>query len=67
MREANYERIISAMAALSAHKLNVTIIVVNEDEHRSAVEDMGARNGRLVLSKGITRKVYHSGKLQARC
>ena len=67
MGEADYVGIINAVAAFSAHELNVSVSVMNEDKHRSAAQDMGARDGRFVLSVGIARELDHSDKLQARC
>jgi hypothetical protein len=66
MGKADYVSIINAVAALSTHELNVPVFVMNDEKDRSAAEDMGARDGRFVLSVGIAREVDHSGKLQAR-
>ena len=65
MAEADHVRIINAMTAFSAHELNVSIVVMNEDKHKSAAQDMRARDGRFVLSVRIARKLEHSDKLQA--
>jgi len=62
--EADYVNIIHAVAALPAHKLNVPILVMNKDDHRSAAQDMGTCDGRFVVSIGVSRKIYHPGKLQ---
>jgi hypothetical protein len=66
MGKADYMGIINAVAALSAHELNVAVFVMNEEKHRSAAQDVRARDGRFVLGVGIAREVDHSGKLQAR-
>jgi len=65
MDEPDYVGIINAVAAPSAHELDVSVVVMNEDKHRSAAQDMGARDGRFVLSVGIAREVNHSRKLPA--
>jgi hypothetical protein len=66
MGEADYVEIISAVASLSTHELNVAVSVMNEDKHRSAAQDMRACDCRFVLSVGIASEVDHSKKLQAR-
>jgi hypothetical protein len=49
MIEADYVGIISAVAALSAHELNVSVLVMNEDKHRSAAQDVRASDDCFVL------------------
>jgi hypothetical protein len=38
--DADHFGIINAVPALSAHELNVPVFIVNEDENRSAAQDM---------------------------
>jgi hypothetical protein len=66
MGEADYVHIVDAVAALSAHELNVAVFFMNKDKHRSAAQNMEACDCRFVVSVGIAREVDHSGKLQAR-
>lgn len=65
VRKLDDVRVIDAVAALTAQKLNVTIGVMNEDQHRGAIKNVAADDSGPVVSVGISGEVDHPDTLQS--